>query len=139
LPNGTIIGRKIISFPIEEDQIGHKLNKIKKAKQDGARSTPRLWEYANNVNKNMSNKTAQAIVELANLYCSDVIVFEHLDMQGKKKGSKRQRLHMWRKKAIIRNGHGKGAFARNENINSMRMEHKQVGLRWKRRGYSPQR
>ena len=30
----------------------------------------------------------------------DVIVFEHLDTSGRKRGSKKQRLHMWRKNAI---------------------------------------
>ena len=30
-----------------------------------------------------------------------MIVFEHLDMQGRKRGSKKQKLHLWRKKAVI--------------------------------------
>ena len=84
----------------------HKLNKIKKAQQNGAMPNkfggmPRLWTYANNYNRALSEKTAAAIVEFANLYCSDVIVFEHLDMTGKKRGSKKQKLHMWRKRAVL--------------------------------------
>ena len=101
LHDGTIIGRKIISFPIEQDQIGHKLNKIKKAQQDGAKSTPRLWAFANNINRALSEKTAKAIIEFATSYGSDVIVFEHLDTKGKKRGSKKQKLHMWKKQAVI--------------------------------------
>ena len=101
LPDGTVIGRKIISFPVEQDRMEHKTNRIKKAQQHGAKSTPRLWAYANNYNRALSEKTANAIVEYANMYCSDVIVFEHLDTQGKKRGSKKQKLHLWRKKAVI--------------------------------------
>ena len=53
--------------------------------------------------------TANAIIECALEYHVDVIVFEHLDMKGKskafhfvgkKQGSKRQRLHLWRKQAV---------------------------------------
>ena len=101
LPDGTIIGRRIINFPIEQDQILHKLNKIKKAQQNGANGTPRLWAYANNINRSLSEKTAQEIILFATQYGSDIIVFEHLDLQGKKRGSKKQRLHLWRKKAVI--------------------------------------
>ena len=102
LPDGTIVGRKVISFPIEQDRMTHKLNNIKKAQQNGARRMPRLWAFANNYNRTLSEKTAKAIVDFAGLYDSDVIVFEHLDMQGKKRGSKKQKLHMWRKQAVIR-------------------------------------
>jgi IS605 OrfB family transposase len=101
LPDGTVIGRKIFNFPVEQDQMGHKLNKIKKAQQHGAKSTPRLWGYADNYNRALSERTANAIVEYASLYCSDVIVLEHLDTQGKKRGSKKQKLHLWRKKAVL--------------------------------------
>ena len=49
----------------------------------------------------ISEKTAKAIVDYAGMHRSDVIVFEHLDMQGRKRGSKKQKLHLWRKKAVI--------------------------------------
>jgi IS605 OrfB family transposase len=100
-PDGTVIGRKIISFPIEKDLLEHKANKIKKAQQNGAKQTPRLWIYANNTNRRLSEQTARAIMEFASSYGSDIIVFEHLDTNGKKRGSKKQRLHLWRKKAVI--------------------------------------
>ena len=101
LPDGTVMGRKIISFPVEKDRLDHMLNKLKKAQQNGAKHAPRLWAYVNNQNRRLSEKTAGAIMEFAFRYKADVIVFEHLDMKGKKKGSKRQRLHMWKKKAVI--------------------------------------
>jgi transposase len=99
--DGTIIGRKIISFPIEQDQLGHKANKIKKAQQDGAGRTPRLWAYANNCNRCLSEKTAGAIVVFAASYGSGVIVFEHLGGNGKLRGPKKQKLHLWRKKSVV--------------------------------------
>lgn len=40
--------------------------------------------------------TAQFIVDTAVKYKADVIVMEHLDVSGKKRGSKKQRLHHWR-------------------------------------------
>ena len=101
LPDGTVLRRKIISFPVEKDQIGHTLNKLKKAQQHGARHTPRLWAYVNNSNRALSEKTANAIMEFSSLNKTDVIVFEHLDMKGKKRGSKKQRLHLWKKQAVI--------------------------------------
>ena len=30
----------------------------------------------------------------------DVVIFEHLDLGGKKRGSKKQRLHLWKAKAV---------------------------------------
>ena len=101
LPDGTVIGRKVIRFPVEQDRMGHKLNKIKKAQQNGARGTPRLWSYVNNYNRSISEKTAKEIIEFAVLHGSNVIVFEHLDTHGKKRGSKKQKLHLWRKQSVI--------------------------------------
>ena len=82
LSDGTVIGRKILSLPREKDSLGHKLNKIKKAQQHGARKMPRLWAKAKGVNLDIAHKTAQFIADVATLYSADVIVFEHLDTQG---------------------------------------------------------
>ena len=41
-------------------------------------------------------KTAAYIVDMAVRYSVDTVVFEHLETSGKKKGSKKQRLHHWR-------------------------------------------
>ena len=101
LPDGTVIGRKIVSFPVEKDQMEHKLNKLKKAQQHGAKSTPRLWAYVNNCNRDISEGAARAIIDFATKYNSDVIVMESLNFTGKKRGSKKQRLHLWRKKAVL--------------------------------------
>ena len=102
LSDGTVIGRKILSLPREKDSLGHKLNKIKKAQQHGARRMPKLWARAKGVNLDIAHKTAQFIADVATLYSADVIVFEHLDLQGKKRGSKKKRLHHWRAQAVQR-------------------------------------
>lgn len=102
LSDGTVIGRKMLSLPIEKDSLNHKLNKIKKAQQHGAKKMPRLWASAKGVNNYIATKTSQFIIDVAHLYHADVIVFEHLNLQGKKKGAKKQRLHHWKAQAVQR-------------------------------------
>ena len=93
---GTILDRKFLSLPREQDSLRHAINRIKKAQQHGASKTPRLWAKAKGINDNIAVKTANFIIDTAILWSADVIVFEHLDLQGKKKGSKKQRLHHWK-------------------------------------------
>ena len=100
LSDGTVIGRKFLRLPREKDSLGHKLNKIKKAQQNGAYKMPRLWAKVKGVNLSIAHKTANFIVDVAKLYCADIVVFEHLDLQGKKRGSKKQRLHHWKVQAV---------------------------------------
>lgn len=100
LSDGTVIGRKIISFPIEKDHLNHQLNRIKKQQQHGNYKARKTWVYANNTNRHISEMTANQIMECSLKYHVDVIVFEHLNMNGKKHGSKRQKLHLWRKQAV---------------------------------------
>jgi transposase IS200/IS605 family len=54
----------------------------------------------NVVNKDIAVKTANFIVKLANEFKVDVIVMEHRDLTGRKRGTKRQRLHHWRAKYV---------------------------------------
>lgn len=100
--DGTILGRFFCKLPKEQDSLMHSVNRIKKAQQNGNCKTPRLWARAKGINKNISSKTAQYIIDAAVLYDADVIVFEHLDRNGKKKGSKKQRLHLWRSQEVQR-------------------------------------
>lgn len=100
LSDGTVIGRKIISYPIEKDQLNHQINRIKKQQQHGDYKARKAWIFANHTNRHISEMTANAIIECALEYYVDIIVFEHLDMKGKKQGSKRQWLHLWRKQAV---------------------------------------
>ena len=76
-PDGTVTGRK-------------------RAQQHGARRMPRLWARAKGISSDIAVKTAEFIVKTAVLYNVDVIVMEHLDIRGRKRGSRKQRLHHWR-------------------------------------------
>lgn len=98
--DGTILGRHFCKFPKETDHLTHSINRIKKAQQHGNFKTPRLWAKAKGINHDIAIKTANFIVDVAVLYNADIIVFEHLDRKGKLKGSKKQRLHMWRCKEV---------------------------------------
>ena len=100
LSDGTVVGRRFLRLPAEEDCLWKAVNRIKKAQQHGARKTPRLWAVANGINDDIAVKTARFIVGCAEEFGADVIVFEHLDTSGKKKGSKKQRLHLWKAKYV---------------------------------------
>ena len=98
--DGTVVGRKFLSLPKEYDCLNHCINRIKQAQQRGARRTPRLWSYADNVNRHIAELTARFIADIAMEYNADCIVFEALDLGGRKRGSKKQKLHLWRARAV---------------------------------------
>ena len=98
--DGTILGRHYCKLPKETDHLAHSINRIKKTQQHGNYKTPRLWAKAKGINHDIATKTAGFIMDVAVLYNADTIVFEHLDRKGKLKGSKKQRLHMWRCKEV---------------------------------------
>lgn len=98
--DGTVVGRKFVNLATEKDHLYKALNRVKKAKQNGARRCPTLWKHVNDLNTDISRKTVKEIIDFAVLYNADVIVFEHLDMQGKKKGRGKQKLALWRKQEI---------------------------------------
>ena len=94
--DGTVLGRHFLKLPKEYDSLTHSTNRIKKAQQHGNRRTPQLWARAKGINDAIAVKTAAFIMDAAVLYNADVIVFEHLDTGGRKRGSRKQRLHHWR-------------------------------------------
>ena len=99
--DGTVLARRFIDFPSDKDHLTHMLNRIKKHQRDhGNNSVKGFWRYARNCNTEHAKRIAAAIVSFAAEYFADVIVFEYLDMKGKKSGSKKQRFHMWRKNSI---------------------------------------
>ena len=98
--DGTVVGRKFVNLATEKDHLYKALNRVKKAQQNGARKCPTLWKHVNDLNTDISRKTAKEIIDLSVLYNADVIVFEHLDTQGKKKGKGKQKLALWRKQEI---------------------------------------
>lgn len=97
--DGTVLARRFIDLPNEKDHLYHLLNRIKRYQKEG-KSVTKLWRYIKHSNDEMAYKTADAIIKIALAYDVDVIVFEHLDIKGKKKGSKRQKLQMWKKNTI---------------------------------------
>ena len=97
---GTILGRHFLKLPREYDSLEHAINRIKKAQQHCNHRTPRLWAKAKGINDDISVKTAQFIMDAAVLYNADVIVFEHLDLDKRKRGSKKQKLHLWRARYV---------------------------------------
>ena len=98
--NGTILGRHFCKLSEETDRLMHSINRIKKAQQHGNRKIPRLWAKAKGINHDISVKTAAFIIDTAVLYNADTIVFEHLEKKGKVRGSKKQRLKLWRSQEV---------------------------------------
>ena len=94
--DGTVLAREFLSLAREDDCLAHAIGRIKKAQQHGARKTPRLWAYAKGINNRIAVRTAAFITDTAVKYNVDVIVMEHLDVRGRKRGSKKQRLHLWK-------------------------------------------
>lgn len=83
--DGTILARNFINFASEKDQLNHTLNKIKKVSQKyGSHNTTKLWRIAKFRNDELARKIAKAITDYATEQNVDVIVFEHLDIKGKK-------------------------------------------------------
>lgn len=98
---GAILAREFINFASDKDQLYHTLNKIKKVQQKyGSNNVAKLWRYAKFHNEELAHKIAGTIIDTAIKYDCDVIVFEHLDTNGKKQGSKKQKLQMWKKNTI---------------------------------------
>lgn len=108
-PDGTVLALKFIKCTREEDQLKHYLNKIKKHQKLGSKENKTLWAKVNNFNKEIAIKTTREIIHFAKTNKANCIVFEHLDTKGKIKCSKKQRLHLWRKRNIqlrtIHNAH----------------------------------
>ena len=98
--DGTILGRHFCKLSKETDHLTHSINRIKKAQQNRNHKTPRLWARAKGINHDIAVKTAAFIMDVAVLYNADTIVFEHLDKDGKVRGSKKQKLKLWRSQEV---------------------------------------
>ena len=95
--DGTVTGRKFINHPVEKDRLYTILNKIRKVQNKGNNSPHRLWRFVDNLNTSVSIDTARRIVRYAEKEGVEVIVMEHLSITGKIKGSKAQKITLWRK------------------------------------------
>ena len=101
--DGTVCARKFIDFADEKDRLWKVLGRIRrKSREHGPDSVGSLWGYAVRCNEEIAKKTAAAIVRFAQENNADVIVFEHLEMQGKIRGKRKMRLHIWKKRGVQR-------------------------------------
>lgn len=99
--DGTVLGRKFINFPREKDHLNHLLNKQRGEQRDHGRyGGRRTWDKINNLNDQLTANIARAVLDTAVEYGVNVIVFEALNFHGKIRGPKKQRIHLWRKRAI---------------------------------------
>lgn len=100
--DGTVAARKFIDFAAEKDRLYKVLGRIRRnSREHGAQSVKGLWRYARNLNDELAKQIGTAIADYAFEQGCDVIVFEHLDFRGRKlRGTKAQRLSMWRRNGI---------------------------------------
>ena len=100
-PDGTVVARSFIDFPTERGHLESNVNRLRKAQSKGSRRMPRKWRRINHLNEEISRRTAKAIVDLAIEYSCTHVVFEHLgSIGGKKRGSRKWRLHLWRARDV---------------------------------------
>ena len=99
--DGTVTARRFITFTGEEDRFNRIVNERKKAHSMSKCRTHRLERFLKNHNENLARLTSSAIVEFASYYGATVIVMENLRITGKVKSSKKERLHLWRKRDIL--------------------------------------
>ncbi len=99
--DSTILGRKFINFSSDKDQLYHVLGRIRRFQREhGSRQVQSRWGYAKRLNVELSRKIAAEITKYARENQANIIVFEHLEIQGKISGKKKQKLHLWRKRDI---------------------------------------
>ena len=101
--HGTVLSRKFINCGREKDSVADALHRVSVFQRlHGPHNTGRLWNVAKRRNLNLAHLVARQIVDYAIANDCDVIVFEYLDTKDKKRGSKKQKLAMW-KHADIQN------------------------------------
>ena len=98
--DGTVLARKFLKLGSEKARLEKILSAIRGAKKRGVKKCRALWAKAKGINKEISVKTAEFIRTTAEAYGADVVVMEHLNLQGKKKGFNRERLHHWRARYV---------------------------------------
>lgn len=93
--DGTVHAKGVIHLPCEEDRLRHMMNRKRQYQQAGKKSKC-AYRWLTDASRALSIGTAKGIMEIADLYKVDCIVFEHLDRNGKKKGRLKERIHLWR-------------------------------------------
>ena len=99
--HGTVLSRNFINCGKEKDSVANALHRVSSfQKEHSSHDVKRLWNIAKRRNLNLAHLVAHKIVDYALANNCDVIVFEYLDTKGKKKGSKKQKLSMWKHQDI---------------------------------------
>ena len=93
--DGSVHAKGVIHLACDEDRLKHAVNRKRMYQQAGKKSRC-VYRWVNQANRQLSIDTAREIMKTAELYDVDCIVFEHLDKSGKKKGSYKERIHLWR-------------------------------------------
>ncbi len=114
---GAVLGRHFLKLPKEYDSLSRSIGHIKYAQRHGSHSTPRLWTLTKGINDDIAVKTANFIMDVATRYDADIIVFEHLDLGKKKRGSKKQKLALWKA------GYVQQIVTHKAHVNGMRVSH----------------
>ena len=125
--DGTVTKRLFINQRVEKDQQTHLINRLKLKQKTGGKyaKNSKLWAKINNLNKEISSKTAIEIIKFAKENAADKIVLEYLDFSGKKPKNIAQKVHLWAVKElqakIISKAHKEGirinrVCARNTSI-----------------------
>lgn len=99
-PDGAVIANHFLHLKREYDRLNHCIGKIIKANKHGSKKCPTLWAHAKAQNRHIAEVTANAIVDFAQEHGATMIVFEHLNLDGRKHGKKKWRLHHWRAKYV---------------------------------------
>ena len=99
---GTVLARKFIDYASEKDLLNRMTGRIRRAQRTPGRENQvrKRWKYAVRLNEELSGKISGAICRFAEEQGCDTVVFEYLDMQGRIRGSRKQKLHLWRKRDI---------------------------------------
>ena len=99
--DGTVLRRTFINFASEKDRLYHVLGRIRRFQREhGSRQVQNRWAYAKRLNTELARRIAAAVTACAVTYGADVIVFEYLETKGRISGSKKQKLHLWKKREI---------------------------------------
>ena len=94
---GTVLARKFIMRGREKDYLSNALHRVSVFQSlHGSHDSGRLWNIAKRRNRNLAHQIAREIVNFAIANECDAIVMEHLDAKGRKRGSKKQKLAMWK-------------------------------------------
>lgn len=98
---GTIYKRKFIKNKKETDLLNHLINKKKKL-QRNKKSTNSIFREINNCQNRLEIYTCQEIIKFALENNAEGVVFENLNAKIRAKGSYKEKLHLWRKRGIIK-------------------------------------